>query len=115
MFNALNPFRQRGKNHVLENVLFEQVILKYPKWVLACILTAVVFFGFGAKHFRLDASAETLVLENDQDLRYSRNIDSRYGGSDLLVLTFGRKGISFQTRYWLCWHSFGMNCTGQGY
>lgn len=91
MFNALNPFRQRGKNHVLENVLFEQVILKYPRGVLACILTAVVFFGFGAKHFRLDASAETLVLENDQDLRYSRNIDSRYGGSDLLVLTFGPK------------------------
>ena len=52
------------------------------------MLAAVVFLGFGIRYFRLDASEETLVLENDQDLKYARQIHSRYGGSDLLVLTF---------------------------
>jgi predicted RND superfamily exporter protein len=43
---------------------------------------------FQARHFRLDASAETLVLENDEDLHYSRLIRSRYGEQDFLVLTY---------------------------
>ena len=36
----------------------------------------------------MDASTETLILENDQDLKYARVVDSRYGSSDFLVLTF---------------------------
>jgi len=76
------------KYRLLEQFFFDRGILKYPRIVLVCILAALFFFGFGAKKFRLDASAETLVLENDQDLRYSRLINSRYGDSDLLLLTF---------------------------
>jgi predicted RND superfamily exporter protein len=52
------------------------------------MLAAVVFLGVGARDFRLDASSETLVLENDQDLRYWRMINSRYEQHDFLVLTF---------------------------
>jgi len=43
----------------------------------------------------LDASAETLVLENDEDLHYSRIISSRYGQNDLLVVTYSPKGDLF--------------------
>jgi predicted RND superfamily exporter protein len=53
-----------------------------------CIIVAVAFLGYRAKDFRLDASAETLVIENDKDLRYSRLIDSRYGVQDFLLLTY---------------------------
>jgi predicted RND superfamily exporter protein len=62
---------------------------------LAFILAAVVLLGLGAKHFRLDASAETLVLENDKDLRYWRTISSRYEQHDFLVLTFTPRGELF--------------------
>ena len=46
------------------------------------------FLGYKTKDFKLDASAETLVLENDKDLRYSRLINSRYGENDFLFVTY---------------------------
>ncbi len=67
---------------------FDRVVLGHPKTVILCVLVAVGFFALGARGFRLDASAETLVLENDEDLRYSRLISSRYGQQDFLVLTY---------------------------
>jgi len=59
------------------------------------VLIVVGFLGFGARGFRLDASAETLVLENDEDLRFSREISSRYGQQDFLVLTYTPRGDLF--------------------
>jgi len=67
---------------------FDRVVLGHPKTVILCVLMAVGFLMFQARHFRLDASAETLVLENDEDLRYSRMINSRYGDQDYLVLAY---------------------------
>ncbi len=67
---------------------FDRVVLGYPKTVILCVLIVVGFLGFGARNFRLDASADTLVLEHDEDLRYSRQISSRYGQQDFLVLTY---------------------------
>jgi len=59
------------------------------------MLAVVVFLGFQARNFRLDASTETLVLENDQALRYSRIISSRYGQREFLVLTYTPKDELF--------------------
>jgi predicted RND superfamily exporter protein len=67
---------------------FDRVVLGHPKAVILCVLIVVGFLGFGARRFRLDASAETLVLENDEDLRYAREINSRYGQQDFLILTY---------------------------
>ena len=67
---------------------FDRVVLGHPKTVILCVLIAVGFLMFQARHFRLDASAETLVLENDEDLEYSRLIRSRYGEQDFLILTY---------------------------
>jgi len=70
---------------------FDRIILQYPRMVIVCVLVVVGFLGFQARNFRLDASAETLVLENDADLQYARLISSRYGKNDFLVLTFRPK------------------------
>jgi predicted RND superfamily exporter protein len=67
---------------------FGRVVLGHPKIVILCVLIAVGFLMFQAQEFRLDASAETLVLENDEDLQYSRLIRSRYGEQDYLILTY---------------------------
>lgn len=74
---------------------FDKVIIGRPKLIILLIIASVAFLGYQAKNFRLDASAETLVLENDKDLRYSRIIDSRYGLQDYLVMTFAPKGDLF--------------------
>ena len=64
------------------------LVLKYPKTAVLCILVITAILGYGIKYFRLDASAETLVLQNDKDLQYSRQVSARYGEQDFLVLTF---------------------------
>jgi hypothetical protein len=76
------------KDRSLMQSLFDRVVLGHPKIVIACLLVAIVFFGLGVRRFRLDASTETLMLENDQDLKYARLVESRYGSGDFLVLTF---------------------------
>lgn len=84
-----------NKSSSLLTLFFDKVILKRPKVVIACLVVLVSFFGYAAKDFKLDASAETLVLENDKDLQYSRIIDSRYGLQDYLVMTYAPKGDLF--------------------
>ena len=46
------------------------------------------FSGSGSGISGWTLPTETLILENDQDLKYARLVDSRYGSSDFLVLTF---------------------------
>jgi len=69
-------------------IIYDRVILRYPRGVLVCVAVIVGGLFLGAVHFRLDASAETLVLENDEDLQYSRTVNARYGQGDFLVVTF---------------------------
>jgi predicted RND superfamily exporter protein len=76
------------KNHSLTASFFDRVVLQYPGTVFLCVLAAGAFLAVGAQNFKLDASAETLVLKNDQDLEYTRLINSRYDQQDLLILTY---------------------------
>ena len=39
----------------LAQSLFDRVVLRHPKLVLACLGAAIVFFGWGVRYFRLDA------------------------------------------------------------
>jgi predicted RND superfamily exporter protein len=45
--------------------------------------------------FKLDASADSLVLENDEDLSYYRSIRARYGSDDFLIVTYTRQDDLF--------------------
>ena len=77
---------------------FDRVVLRYPRTVILCVLAAVSFLAFQAKHFRLDASAETLVLENDESLRYARLISTRYGQNNFLALIYTPKDDLFSKK-----------------
>jgi predicted RND superfamily exporter protein len=84
--------------HSLVRRFFDNIILERPGLVIFCLLVVVSFLGYKAKDFRLDASAETLVLENDEDLRYSRLINSRYGVQDYLLMTYAPKDDLFSDK-----------------
>jgi len=77
---------------------FDKVILKRPGFVILCLLAVVIFLGYNVKDFKLDASAETLLLENDKDLRYSRLISSRYGEHDYLLMAYAPKDDLFSDK-----------------
>jgi len=51
----------------------------------------VVFLSFYIPKLSVDASAETLLLENDKDLIYTREINARYATPDFLVITYTPK------------------------
>ena len=57
------------ERHSLLKKFYDKLILRYPRLVILCILVAIAFLGYKARDFRLDASAETLLLETDEDLR----------------------------------------------
>jgi predicted RND superfamily exporter protein len=77
---------------------FDKVILRWPRLVIVCLFAVISFLGYHSKDFRLDASSETLVMEGDKDLEYSRLIDSRYGVSDYLVVTYAPEEDLFLER-----------------
>ena len=66
-------------------------VLNRPIWVIAILILVVGVLGYQARNFRIDASTETLLLENDEDLRYAREIYKRYGIQDFLLIAFTPK------------------------
>ena len=67
---------------------YDTLVLHNPKLVLAALLAVLVFFAYHTKDFRLDASADSLLLEDDADLKVFRKIHERYPSSDLLIVTY---------------------------
>ncbi len=72
---------------ILQN-LYKQIIIKNPKITLLLLIVLLLSFGFFSKNFQLDASSDTLLLENDPDLKYLREVNKKYGSKDFLVLTY---------------------------
>ena len=67
---------------------YDTLVLHNPKLVLIALFSILLFFGYHAKDFKLDASADSLLLEDDADLKVFRKIHERYPSSDLLIVTF---------------------------
>ena len=51
-------------------------VLNRPIWTIAILFVVVGVLGYQSRNFRIDASTETLLLENDKDLRYAREISN---------------------------------------
>jgi predicted RND superfamily exporter protein len=83
------------KLNAMTSFFFDRLILRHPVVALACIFATVGVLAYHAKDFKLDASAETLVLENDKDLHYARQINARYGQTDILALAYTARGDLF--------------------
>ena len=68
--------------------LYSNTVLRHP--VIALLLTAAVsaFFISHVTEFELDASADSLILENDAALKYYRGVRERYGSDDFLIITY---------------------------
>jgi len=68
--------------------LYKNTIIEKPKFTLFILTILLLTFGYFSKNFQLDASSDTLLLENDPDLKYLREVNSKYGSKDFLVLTY---------------------------
>ena len=73
-------------NNILNS--FASIISQKPIVVLAIGLILLLISAFNIPNFKLEASSDSLVLENDDDLRYYREISNEYSTSDFLVVLF---------------------------
>ena len=71
--------------------LYKNSVIAKPKLTLSILIILLLSFGYYSKDFQLDASSDTLLLENDPDLKYLRKVNSTYGSKDFLVLTYTPK------------------------
>ncbi len=67
---------------------YQNIVIQKPKLILILLFLVLLSFGYFSKDFKLDASSDTLLLENDPDLNYLREVTKRYGSKDFLVLTY---------------------------
>ena len=57
-----------------------------PWPLLIALLLVLMVLGWHARDFRLDASADSLLLENDEDYKVFRDLSERYQSKSFLVV-----------------------------
>jgi predicted RND superfamily exporter protein len=68
--------------------LYDRFVLGQPVAMLVLLACVLAFFAWHAKDFKLDASADSLLLEDDEDLRIFRELGERYKTKEFLFVTF---------------------------
>ncbi|MDX2433855.1 MAG: efflux RND transporter permease subunit [Desulfobacterales bacterium] len=89
----MKTYQQDMKSTLLR--IYDKCILEHPILTLIVTFGVLVFFALQVPKFKLDASGDSLVLENDADLYYHRQITERYRANDILVLTYTAKDDLF--------------------
>ena len=69
-------------------VLYSKTVLGRPFLMLALLLGVLIFFSANVSQFRLDASADSLLLEDDEDLRIFRQMSERYQTRSFIFVAF---------------------------
>ena len=70
---------------------YERLVFGNPRLVILALSLFVAFFAWHAQNFRLDASADSLLLENDPVLEFSREVSDRYGTGDSVIVAYSPK------------------------
>jgi len=68
--------------------IYDTFILRYPLIVLLVLSIFVSILGYYSTKVEVDASAETLLLDDDKDLAFFREVNKRYDNSNFLIVTF---------------------------
>ena len=71
--------------------LYQKIILKYPLTILVLLIIGILSFGAYATKLEIDASAETLLLDDDKELAFARTVAKRFETDDLLILAYKPK------------------------
>ncbi len=71
-----------------------RVVTKRPYWTLLITVIAMLLMSWPATYLTIDASPDSLLLENDPDLKFYRAIHYEYG-TDVYIIVAIRFGESF--------------------
>ena len=70
------------------NKVYQNLVIRYPIGIIVILVLILGFFSIHAKNFELDASADSLILEDDKDLKIFRKITNRYDTKDFVIITY---------------------------
>lgn len=74
---------------------YDTIILSRP-WLLIFLLAALtVFAALQAQKTKVDASADALVLEGDEDLEFFREVGKRYAAEEYFIIAYQPKAYLF--------------------
>ncbi|MFK5880675.1 MAG: MMPL family transporter [Sulfurospirillum sp.] len=71
--------------------IYSNFILRFSKTILLLMFVLSAVFGYFATKMSIDASADTLLLDNDKDLAFTREISKKYYMPNFLVVTYSPK------------------------
>ncbi|MCY3688676.1 MAG: MMPL family transporter [Gammaproteobacteria bacterium] len=75
--------------------LYGELVFGRPWLVIGITALVVAFFAWFTQYFRLDASADSLLLENDPDWEFFRQVENRYGIREFVVVAYIPEGELF--------------------
>ena len=70
--------------------LYKKILVR-PKLIFIFLIILLSGAFYQSKKFQLDASADTLLIENDPDLNYLRSVNERYASEDFFIVTYSPK------------------------
>ena len=80
--------------NIIKNI-YTATVLGKPALVFFFMSVILCFFALHTKNFKLDASADSLLLEDDKDLQLFRETIERYTTKEFLFVTFTPKDSIF--------------------
>ena len=67
--------------------LYSTLLTKYLNIFLLILIGILIIFFISSRNFQLDASSDTLILDDDRDLKKYRQIVETYSAKDFLIIT----------------------------
>jgi len=68
--------------------IYKYLVFQRSRSVLVGVVLLCIAAGYQSLNFELDASGESLVLENDESLSYYRQVREDYGTDEYLLITY---------------------------
>jgi len=70
---------------------YEKFLLLHPVKILFLAAFIVSIFAIGATKLKIDASSETILLENDSDLLFAKKVSKNFKTPNILIIAFTPK------------------------
>jgi predicted RND superfamily exporter protein len=71
--------------------VYDALILSRPWFAIFFLVVATALAGFYAQNYKVDASADALVLEGDKDLAFFREVGKRYAAEEFFIVAYQPK------------------------
>ena len=68
--------------------VYDALILSRPWFAIFFLVVATALAGFYAQNYKVDASADALVLEGDKDLAFFREVGKRYAAEEFFIVAY---------------------------